>query len=80
MIMMIRLVESDDDDDQTGRRIIDFRLLCKKVRDSYFGAFWDGILAFGPTQSNVTSKTSDRLDDGHSCCLIHSNDDQTGGR
>ena len=61
MMMMIRLVEGDNySNNQTGERIIYFYLLCKKIRDSYFGAFWDGILTFGPTQNNSTSRISDR--------------------
>ena len=46
-----RLVEGDNySDNQTGERIFHFCLLCEKVRDSYFGVFWDGILTFGPTR------------------------------
>ena len=41
IIVIIRLVEGDDySDNQTGGRIIHFRLLFEKVRDSYFGVFW----------------------------------------
>ena len=67
--MMIRLVEGEESrlveadnysDNQTGERIIHFCLLFEKVRDSYFGVFWDGILTFGPTQNDVASRTSDR--------------------
>ena len=52
MVMMIRLVESNSNDDQTGGRIIHFCLLYEKVRDSYFKYFGveDGILTFGPTR------------------------------
>ena len=56
-----RLVEGDNySDNYTGEKIIHFCLLCEKLRDSYFGVFWDGILTFGPTQNDVASRASDR--------------------
>ena len=46
MVMMIRLVGSNSNNDQTGGKIIHFCLLYEKVRDSYFEYFGveDGIL------------------------------------